>query len=86
MKYKCLSIQDYITELIEAEEKYTLYFNDTVKNIMAGKQITLKDARILSDLLKVQPSEIFLAVDSMHKIEKRYLKRKKMFDIKKKLC
>jgi hypothetical protein len=76
MKAKCQSIQEYIHEIIEAEEKYTLYFNATIQQILNGCKITEEIAELLGGLLDVQPWQIFMQVDQMYKIEQRYLKRK----------
>lgn len=79
---KCSSLKDYIIEIIEDRGLARLYYNRIISDIISGnKEVTKGIAMELEKLFSIN-YKIFLDIDSMYKLEQRYLKRKKMQKIK----
>jgi len=78
---KCASIKDYIIEIIEDRGQGKLYYNRMISDIINGCEITKGIAIELEKIFDIH-YKIFLDIDSMYKIEQRYLKLKHMQKIK----
>lgn len=79
---KCISVKEYIIEIIEVRRMAKLYYNRIINDIISGQELTEGIAKELEKLFNIN-YKIFLNIDNAYKIEQRYLKRKRLQKIKK---